>query len=291
MSGPDAEQDTKIPLSRILDEYADWFIQVIRHGFYGQPGHTPPAVTEIFKEWLKDAQKKKDIEPAILKQISSIHDDVSKAAAKMLSTQGTLPAAADFDAFTQYYDGFIAQIRRLEWDSLLADSGLDYLTGLRSESALMTDLERELERRARRGQPFCIVMCRIDDYEQIREQGPAARDEIMKKAGAALLKCIRSFDDAYRFGQFEFVASLKHSDSDGGLKFVNRLRVILNDAKVPFTMSYCVAEPTPGDNVHDLLRNVRADLEKISSSGVAESGRYEEISALQRFVNTLKKTD
>ncbi len=290
MSGtPNLHKDTAIPLSRILDEYADWFIQAIRHGFYGQPDHAPPAVTDSFNGWIKDAQKKKDIEPAILAQIQLTHDGLMQAASRVLSAQGTLPAATDFDSFTQHYDGFTAQIRRLEWDSLLADSGVDYLTGLRSESALMIDLEKELERRARRGQPFCIVMCRIDEYAQITAQGPAARDVVMKQAGAALLKCIRGFDDAYRFGQAEFVASLKHSDGDGGLKFVTRLRAILKDMNVPFTMSYCVAEPTPGDSVTELLGNVKADLDKISASGAAESGRYEEISALQRFVKNLKE--
>lgn len=289
MSAVVPPKDLSIPLSRILDEYADWFVQVIRHGFYSGPDQSSPAVTDVFSQWYDNAQKMREVESSILNQILSSHKSMIVSAEKIMSTKGTLPTAKDFDSFTQYYDGFVAQIRRLEWDSLLADSGIDYLTGLRSENALVVDLERELERRARRGQPFSIVMCRLNNYESIIQQGPAARDDVVKQAATALFKCIRSFDDAYRFGQHEFVTSLKHSDSDGALKFVARLRNVLDDMGVQFSMSYCVAEPMPGDDVKQLLKNVQVDLSKISSSPSGEVGRYAEISALQRFVNNIKE--
>ena len=152
----------------------------------------------------------------------------------------------------------------------------------------MTDLTRELERRARRGQPFCIVMARIDGFEKMRARGGAATDDTVKIAAGHVAKCIRTFDDAYRFREDSFVATLKHSDLEGGLKFVRRLQNILKEADRPLSMSYCVAEPMPGDEIAQFIKHVENDLDKIAASGFNEVGKHEDMSPLQRFVKSIK---
>lgn len=193
------------------------------------------------------------------------------------------PVRATVETFLVAYESFQNSLRRLEQDSLLADFGIDALTGLRSKSVMIPDLERELERRARRGQPFCFVVSRIDG--ETAQKDP----EKIKKAAKCIEKTIRSFDDAYVTADGEFLSSLKHSDNNGGLKFVVRLNEILkNEEGVTFTMSSCVAEPLPGDNISQLIINVRKDLDDISSTSRSALGQYEDISPLSRYIQSIK---
>ena len=132
------------------------------------------------------------------------------------------------------------------------------------------------------GQPFSIAVLRIDRKED------RAKDNAIQSVSKAVLKTIRSFDDAYFAGNGEFVISLKHSDSNGGLRFVTRFNQALKeDDTTDFTVSSCVAEPLPGDEIHVLLQNVRVDLDHICELGHGGAGQYEEVSPLNRFLQTL----
>jgi diguanylate cyclase len=267
-------------ISLLLDDYPAWFSQVLRGVFYKEnEAISADASKIVFPPLISEMPQK----PPALDLLTKGQEDLHKLARAVLA----LPAKPDLlmlDHFLQSYEGVVANLQRLEVDSTLSGFGIDRLTGLRSATAMIADLERELERRARRGQPFAIVLCRID---QMSEENKNVR---LQKAAEALKICIRNFDDAYVSGENEFLASLKHSDAAGGLKFIERLKKTLERIEADFTMSYCSAEPMPGDNLQDLISNVRLDLLDIAGkSHGGEAVKYEDVSPLQRYVHSLKQ--
>jgi GGDEF domain-containing protein len=179
-----------------------------------------------------------------------------------------------------FYEDFTERIARFDIDSVLSDFGVDTITGLRSATVIISDLERELERRARRGHPFSIVLCQIDKPDAGKLAGH------IEMSARAIKSCMRNFDDAYLSGKNEILVSLKQTDNAGALRFVERLKEELSNEQADFTMSFCAAEPMPGDDLRGLINNVRTDLQEIAASGEG-AGEYEEISSLQRFIKSM----
>ncbi|MDD3019582.1 MAG: hypothetical protein PHX61_01215 [Alphaproteobacteria bacterium] len=268
-------------LTAFMNDYSIWFSQVVRAAFYPDVAEKelsgPPridTIPEIIERIGSDS---------VLSRLKEMQGHLHQLAAQMISTPN-IPKISDFDMFWQTYEGFSNQIQRIEKDSLLSDFGVDIKTGLRSSAVMIVELERELERRARRGQPFSIAILRIDD-EELRTS-----EAVLEKTSFAIGKTIRSFDDAYVSGDGEFIISLKHSDTNGGLRFVSRFNQALKfDLGADFTVSSCVAEPLPGDDVPSLLANIRADLDSITGTGKGVTGQYEEISPLNRFLQKLEE--
>lgn len=267
-----------------LQDYSDWFAQVIRAAFYPDQVirntlTAPQSLSHKLEEMVHDGR----LARAVIEEVLDRQKDLHAHAQSMLASSDRPPLKV-FDEFLRLYEDFHDRLERFDIDSLLSDFGLDASTGLRSTIVMMADLERELERRARRGHPFSIVMCQIDN-----PQAETLADNIQSAAKAFKL-CMRSFDDAYLSARNEMLICLKQTDNAGALRFVERLKYTLANQKVKFTMSYCAAEPMPGEDMPALISNVRADLKTIASSGKGESGEYDEISPLQRFVKN-KLTD
>jgi diguanylate cyclase len=285
-------------IAPVLDEHAEWFGHVMRRMIYPEnyPGAGPLSLPMSFKRWAAEAEKDDFIEKITLAGLRRIHDDLDRAAAVLVTSSESKPPLKSFDNFANLYDDFVIQMRRLEKDSAQADSGIDALTGLRSKKAMDKDLERELERRSRRGKPFCLVIARIDNFDAVR----ACMDEeqvraTLDKAAGMMKRCIRSFDDAYRSGEAEFVMALKHSDTSGGTIAINRLRHFLAEDPIIFkkedqtfavTMSYCAAEPMPGDVIETLLQNMRLDLSQYNEGGDTALEYFEQ-SPLERFISKM----
>ena len=143
---------------------------------------------------------------------------------------------------------------------------------------LMHDLSCELERRSRGGHPFSVV--------QIRMSNPTEKIHVLKAFRAST----RIFDDIYEYqNETDLLLNLKHCDTKGAFRFIDRLKHKLNDlgfAKILFEA--CVVEPIPGDNLEQLLKHVDDDINKLSAIGLGEAGQYQDISPLRRYVDSLK---
>lgn len=265
----------------ILQDYVDWSSQVIRATFYPEQilksAITPPReITPKLNELAVTNQISQVLIDEVLAHQKELHDHVDL----MLKTEGRPPLEI-FDKFLQLYENLSQRLERFDVDSMLADFGVDAVTGLRSAAVIITDLERELERRARRGHPFSIVIGQVDkpNLDQLPDQ--------IKLIAKGMRQCMRSFDDAYLSGKNEFLVSLKQTDNAGALRFVERLKSTISNEGASFTMSFCAAEPMPGDDMNALLANVRADLKELVSESQGEAVEYEEISPLQRFVKSI----
>ncbi len=293
------ETDTKLQeLSAVADEHMEWFYRFIRRLYYpdiyrSESFNNP----QYFSSWLVDAGDYGFINESTLEGQKQLYDDLLEAAQALCEAskeKGVLPDVKAFDHFLALQEGFVHGLRRLEKDCALSDSGVDVESGLRSKRVMYDDLSRELERRARRGNPFTLVIARIDHYKAlVREVSEEERQAFIEVCGRLIKKCIRSFDDAYRCQDDQFVMSLKHSKTAGGTAAVNRLRRFLQEENhvittkdgksVPLTMSFVVAEPVPGDTIDGLLENMNQDLDRWDEGGDTAL-EYIELSPLQRYL-------
>ncbi len=296
------EVDSKLKtLAPVLDEHADWYSRVMRRIFYPEYVREEFDAPASFTVWVQQAAQDGFIGKVTLDRLVGLHAELHHTAEALMRDvlrSGTKADFKHYDELSNLYDDFIYQLRRLEHDAVMADSGLDTVTGLRSRKAMLVDLQREMERRTRRGKPFCLVLSRIDNYESVRQAVTEERDrEIVMTVARLIKKCIRSFDDAYRSGDGEFIMSLKHSDISGGAAAINRLQRFMDDEKIvveqpggrPFelTVSSCVAEPLPGDTLEEMLRNMRNDLHKFKENEGGTMVEYFEQSPLSRYVNEM----
>ncbi|MCM2343374.1 MAG: diguanylate cyclase [Alphaproteobacteria bacterium] len=297
------EIDSKLKeLSPIIDEHAEWYNRVMRAVFYPERSGDPFDPPQSFNTWMHSAAQDDFVAKVTLERLRKIQVELYEMASDLMHealTSGARPDFKIYDEFTNLYDDLVYQLRRMEHDAVQADTGMDVATGLRSKKAMTIDLEREMERRARRGKPFCLAIAQIDSYDQIRGLVTEERHrEILAAVARLIKKCIRSFDDAYRSGDGEFIMCLKHSDVAGGTAANNRLRryleeeaIVVQDEKgrnFTLTMSSCVAEPLPGDSLEDLLANMRNDLTRFHSMAPGSTTlEYFEQSPLSRYVQEL----
>ncbi len=298
------EIDSKLrALAPILDQHAEWYNRVMRAIFYPERAGEKFEPPQSFAAWLNDAAQDDFVGKATIEKLRKMHTELYETGGDLMhdaKATGGRPDFKVYDEFVNLYDDLVYQLRRLEHDAVQADTGLDVGTGLRSKKAMIIDLEREMERRSRRGKPFTLALAKIDNYEQIRGLVTEERHrEIIAAVARVIKKCIRSFDDAYRSGDGEFVMCLKHSDIAGGTAATTRLRRYLEEENIsiqddkgrPFqlTMSSCVAEPLPGDSLDDLMRNMRTDLARFHVAVPGSTSlEYFEQSALSRYVQDIE---
>lgn len=270
-------------LAPILDEYTEWFMQLLRRIMYpkdtqeGQVFSKPSS----FLQWLDLAEQEK-FQADILERLTNLHSDLSVQADKLIneSMKGAdTPEYKEFDALMTLFEEFTLRLRRLEKDVLLENSGLDELTGLRSRGTLKKDYNTEMERVSRQGRPFTLAVVRIANYADI----PGDKSAAVKMVADKIKQSMRSFDDAYRISENEFVLSLKQADMKGGLIALNRVHRFVEKESASLLMTSCIAEPTPGDDLDDLVKNIGEELDGLDD-GESAIVEYVEMSALQRFV-------
>lgn len=298
------EIDSKLKaISPIVDEHAEWYSRVLRAVFFPERAGDPFEPPKSFIAWLNDAAQDDFVGKATIEKLKKMQMELYEMGSDLMHEAHVSGARPDFkiyDEFINLYDDLVYQLRRLEHDAVQADTGLDVGTGLRSKKAMVIDLEREMERRARRGKPFCLALAKIDNYEQIIGLMTEERHrEVIAAVARLIKKCIRSFDDAYRSGEGEFIMCLKHSDIAGGTAATNRLRRFLEEEQIiiqddkgrpfPLTMSSCVAEPLPGDSLDDLMANMRNDLTRFHSMAPGSATlEYFEQSPLSRYIQDIE---
>jgi diguanylate cyclase (GGDEF)-like protein len=135
----------------------------------------------------------------------------------------------------------------------------DGLTGLLNRRAFDEALQTELERAARQGTRFVLLVGDVDHFKEINDRyGHAAGDRALQSIGAVLRDASRSVDTVARVGGEEFALLLPGTDRRGGVEAAHRLRHRLRATGCddrPLTMSFGVAEGlTDGHDADGLLR-------------------------------------
>lgn len=286
-------------LNIVLQEYTEWFMQVMRHVFYPDADaqsktHSHP---ESFEMWIQKAEQEKAVDSAVLKSFFDLHTDLCKQAV-LLTDQAQkdkmLPQLEEFDKLAVLFEEFINRARRMERDCLLEDSGIDTLTGLRNKDVLFKDVRLEMDRLERHGKSFVLALVKIDHFHEIHSAlGEAKTRDFIVLVSKLAKKRLRTFDDGYFLGDGKFILALKQTAMMGGTKALMRMKAELEDENPTFmlngseqklTLSARVVEPLPSDDVAELIKNLEEDMVE---TGEAESGAVletTELSPLQRFI-------
>jgi len=283
----------------ILDEHSTWFLRVVKTVFYptNSEALSPNQKPETFMQWAQKALDHGLIEAATLKDLQASHSEMTKLAASILEhcVDQATPAYEEFKVMTDSYEHFMNVMRRIEKDSLLEDSSLDFVTGFKLEDSLERDIRREMDRLDRHGKQFCLALLRIDGFADIKFSQPQdVADEYLATAAKIIRKSMRSFDDGYLLDDGHFLLSLKQTATPGAVRAMERIQYELGQEKMTsddaaivhnISLSSCIAEPVPNDNIGTLVANLHNDLDGTQR----EEGtvlEHQEMSPLERFMKS-----
>ncbi|MBI2776555.1 MAG: GGDEF domain-containing protein [Chloroflexi bacterium] len=125
-----------------------------------------------------------------------------------------------------YVGSVIGREQRRTRDAALRLSAVDPLTGLFNRSFFFAALEREMDRSARSGRGFCLLMLDLDELKAINDTaGHHAGDAALRAVADTIRSGIRKIDVASRYGGDEFVALLPETDPTGGWVLAEKIRI------------------------------------------------------------------
>ncbi len=109
----------------------------------------------------------------------------------------------------------------------------DELTGLFNFRYFNQALSLEMERTRRSGQPTCLIMCDLDHFKDINDlHGHEVGNIVLSHVAGLIKKTIRRLDIPCRYGGEEFALILPGTQLQQGVRFANRLRLIIENSPV-----------------------------------------------------------
>jgi diguanylate cyclase (GGDEF)-like protein/PAS domain S-box-containing protein len=145
---------------------------------------------------------------------------------------------------------------------------IDDLTQLYNSRHFYFQLKIELDRSNRYGQPLTLLLLDLDDFKRFNDTyGHVEGDQVLRRLGQVVKRCLRETDFAYRYGGEEFTILLPMTTSTDGAVTAERIRTEFK--KETFS-------PAPGQEVH-----------KTVSIGLAQYIPQEEMKAFVHRVDQL----
>ena len=141
----------------------------------------------------------------------------------------------------------------------LLNAETDELTGARTRSAGLADLENEIARARRGSAPLATAYVDIVGLKSVNdEHGHAAGDALLKRAVNGIREHMRSYDLIVRLGGDEFLCVLSDATAEiARTRFESVQAALAADAAERCEIRFGVAELTPDDSALDLVK--RAD--------------------------------
>jgi len=119
----------------------------------------------------------------------------------------------------------IAREQRRSREAAIRLSTVDSLTGLFNRAFFFAALEREVQRSARSGRGFCLLMMDLDGLKAINDRyGHFQGDRVLRRVGEIIRAGVRRIDVAARYGGDEFVVVLPETDPTGGFVLGEKIR-------------------------------------------------------------------
>lgn len=149
----------------------------------------------------------------------------------------------------------IAIERHRARDELERQARTDFLTALPNRRRLFEVAKDELDRAARYGRPFSVLMIDLDHFKDINDaHGHEGGDAVLRAIAETLRETVRGLDTMGRLGGEEFAAVLPEASLQGALETAERLRLAVerarptlpDGARVSVTVSIGVAALTDG---------------------------------------------
>jgi diguanylate cyclase (GGDEF)-like protein len=151
----------------------------------------------------------------------------------------------------------VTQVRRL------ADR--DDLTGLYSRRRLYEELDRDMHRAARTGEPLSLVMIDLDDFKAFNDaSGHLAGDRHLKEAARRWGAELRATDLLARFGGEEFIVLMPNASIEKAVLVADRLRGATPNGQ---TASAGAVRWEPGEDALGLIARADAALYEAKQAG------------------------
>ncbi len=127
----------------------------------------------------------------------------------------------------------------------------DELTGLFNFRYFIQALSLEMERTRRSGQPTCLIMLDLDHFKDVNDiHGHEVGNIILKHVAALIKKTVRRLDIPCRYGGEEFTIILPDTTLRQGVRFANRLRLIIENTPAKTGDSMLGIEASLGVDVY-----------------------------------------
>lgn len=117
--------------------------------------------------------------------------------------------------------------------SILEVAVKDPLTSLLNRRGVIVAIDDEVERSARAGAQFSIMMLDLDNFKQINDTyGHHAGDQALHQVSSRLKKVLRKIDVVARIGGDEFMILLPMTSKNQAMLVANKIHTALNKYKV-----------------------------------------------------------
>jgi len=206
--------------------------------------------------------------------LAAIAPDPSIAFTRWVVTMSVVTgAAAALHALRLHVDGLVG--------ALHSTARTDPLTGMLNRRGFSERFTLEIERSARTGEPFALLLGDIDHFKPLNDTyGHIAGDEALAAIGVAMRNGSRTIDTAARIGGEEFALLLPGTDSKAGFEAAERLREAVSQVAGPdgrpLTISFGIVEhPAHGANWPELMSGADAALYEAKESGRNRSMAFE----------------
>lgn len=287
----------------LMAQHMDWFRQLNQVLCYPEAVKKEnlalPDLPDKFEDWLNiligDEYVHND-EAARLRGLHSQLDKMSGALVYQVRAKGEKISSDQYKGMAVIFNEFIKTLQQVDSESHIRNLGVDPRTGLKTRQAMYIDIQQELDKIARKGAPFALAMVRIDFFQKIIQQEGSQNARVYQKmVGETILEALRSYDDAYWLENGEFLLFMKQSDLYGAMSALQRLYALLIEKKIMITLdegqriltvSSCIAEPYPEDDVDQLLAFLREDL-KQAKEGSGSLLAYADITPIERYANAI----
>lgn len=181
-------------------------------------------------------------------------------------------ARAVSDRLTASVDRLIALSDRSASAADREIASMDELTGAHLRGAGLFELQREIDRARRNGQPLGLAFVDVDHLKHVNDSlGHAAGDQVLVDVVVAMRARLRSYDLVVRAGGDEFLCVLSGLDLVATAGRLTEVNASLAARAAPVSVTIGVAEMLPdGDTPAELI--VRADADLYRNRAAASHG-------------------
>lgn len=115
------------------------------------------------------------------------------------------------------------------------DSTTDFLTGLYNVRYFDSKLNASIKKAKEYSEKLSFLMIDIDHFKMVNDTfGHIVGDEVLRKLGALISSCARSFDIVSRMGGEEFSVLLLNCNHAQALEIAEKIRYAVENHKIKF---------------------------------------------------------
>ena len=142
---------------------------------------------------------------------------------------------------------------------------IDDLTQIYNSRHFYAQLEREIERSNRYGQPLTLLLLDLDNFKTFNDTyGHVEGDHVLSRVGHVVKRCLRETDSAYRYGGEEFTIMLPMTKSEEGIVTAKRIQTKLRKEvfspvlgqEIYMTVSIGLAQYKPKEEIRAFVSRV-----------------------------------